>query len=76
MNACVEQGDQHFDDFLAHSAEALGKDIARSRSMAPDFGVRKRIAQAAGMASHQIHLQVAKTVSRNANVRELCRNRY
>ena len=71
MNACVEQGDQHLDGFFAHSAEALGEDVCAQQEHGPDFGLGKGLAQAAGMASHQIHLQVAKAVSRNANVREL-----
>ena len=71
MNACVEQGDQHLDGLFAHSAEALGENVCAQQEHGADFGLGKRLAQAAGMASHQIHLQVAEAVSRNANVREL-----
>ncbi len=66
----LEQRQQRLDDLGSRAGEASGKGVRFQQEDEPHDTVRQRLADPARMAAHEIELQLAHLVGRDALVRE------
>ena len=58
MHAVVEQRHEQLDQLVADAAQSFGKDIGAQQQHGADLGLFQRFPHAAGVAAHQVALQL------------------
>ena len=71
MHAGIEQRHQQLHQRRTAAAEALGQHIGAQQQHGARLGLGERLAHSAGVAAHQVSLQLRQTFRRNAHVRQL-----
>src|SRR5579863_9071796 len=67
VNFCVEHRAQDFDSFGADAAESFGERVGAEKNHRARFGFAQRRADAAGVRTNEIDLQLANLFGGNAN---------
>ena len=68
MHAVVEQRDQQLDQLVADAAQSLGEDVGAQQQHGAHFRLFQRLAQSAGVAAHQVALQLLQVTRADAHV--------
>src|SRR5437762_2836391 len=74
-DTAIEHLTKHLDDFEPDTAEAERKHVGAQQHHGAHLGLRKRIANSAGMTANEVKLQLSQSVARDANVREFTKAR-
>ena len=73
MHPGIEQRHQQLHQRRTAAAEAFGQYIGAQQQHGPRLGLGERLAHSAGVAAHQIALQLRQTLRRNAHIRQLAK---
>ena len=68
MHAAVEQADEQLDQFVADAAQSFAKDIGPQQQHGADLRFVQRLAQSAGVAAHQVALQLLEVSGADAHI--------
>ena len=63
MHAAIQHGDESFGDDGAHAGKTLGEGVGAKRQHGARGRLAERLADAAGVAAHEIDLQLADFVA-------------
>ena len=68
MDAAVEQADEQLNQFVADAAQSFGEDVGAQQQHGPDLGLFQRVAHPAGVAAHQVSLQLLQVSCADAHI--------
>ena len=75
MHAAVEHRDEPLERLEPHAREALGQHVRAQQHERARLGLAERLADARGVAAHQVQLQLAQLLARDARRPRSCRSR-
>ena len=73
MHPGIEQRHQQLHQLRTAAAEALGQHIGAQQQHGARLGLGERLTHPAGVAAHQIPLQLRQALRRNAHIRQLAK---
>ena len=68
MHAAVEQADEQLNQLVADAAQSFGENVGAQQQHGADLRLFQRLAQPAGVAAHQVALQLLQVSGADAHI--------